>query len=52
MRHWMMPVINADDLEDAINLQYGEGTIEEIRNLLFGDDYYNDCYNQRCLSSS
>ena len=44
MEYWMMPVVNADDLEDAVNLQYGEGAIEEIRNLLFGDDYSNDCY--------
>ena len=44
MKHWMMPVVNVDELEDAVNLQYGEGTIEDIRNLLFKDDYYNDSY--------
>ena len=44
MGYWMMPVVNADELEDAINLQYGESTIDGIRSLLFSDDYYNDCY--------
>ena len=43
MKYQMTPVIDADELENAVNLQYGEDTIEEIRNLLFGDDYSNDC---------
>ena len=39
----MYPVINADDLERAIELQY-DIHIDDIRNLLFDDDYSNDSY--------
>lgn len=39
----MYPVINANDLERAIELQY-DIQIDDIRNLLFDDDYSNDSY--------
>lgn len=43
----MKPTIKARALEKALNLQYGEGTIEDIRNLLFSY-YTNDCYIEFC----
>jgi hypothetical protein len=43
MKYWMMPVVDIDELENVVNFRYGEGTIEDMRNLLFGDDYSNDC---------
>ena len=39
----MYPVVDASDLEDAVNLQFG-CDIEDIRNLLFGDEYNNSCH--------
>ena len=41
--HAMYPVVDADELERAVNQQF-DCEIGEIRNLLFGDDYSNDCY--------
>ena len=38
----MYPVINAQDLEEAVNVQFGV-EIGEICSLLFDDDYQNDC---------
>ena len=39
--HTMMPVVNVDELEDAVNAQFG-CEIVEMRNLLFSDDFSND----------
>ena len=39
----MYPVVDADELERAVNQQF-DCEISEIRNLLFGDDYQNDSY--------
>ena len=39
----MHPVVNASDLEKAVNTQF-DVEIEEIRSLLFDDEYQNDCY--------
>ena len=39
----MYPVVDAGDLEQAVNTQFG-CDIENIRNLLFDDQYYNDSY--------
>lgn len=47
MVYEMMPVIEADKLEEALWLQYGNAFMEEvgdIRNFLFPSDYMNDCY--------
>lgn len=42
----MRPVIDVDELEDAVNQRFG-CEIAELANLLFGDEYYNDSY--KCL---
>lgn len=39
----MYPVIDADDLQREVNRYFG-CDIDEIRNLLFDDDYNNDSY--------
>jgi hypothetical protein len=41
-----MPVIDVYDLEKAIEIQFGEEVLAhyEMRQLLFGDQYINDCY--------
>lgn len=39
----MYPVVDASDLEDAVNIQFG-CDIDDIRNLLFGDEYNNSCH--------
>ena len=39
----MYPVVDAWDLEHAVNTQF-DCNIENIRNLLFDDQYYNDSY--------
>lgn len=49
MKVKMMPVVTARDLENAINLQYGEDTIEDIVSLLFCGDYANDSYKRLCF---
>ena len=41
--HIMMPVVDVDELEDAVNTQFG-CEIDKMRNLLFDDDYNNDSY--------
>ena len=45
-----LPVINIDDLQEAIELQYGEDTFKEheLRSLLFGDYYVNDSFKIYC----
>ena len=40
----MYPVIDVTDLEDAIRIQFGVDVEGEMRNILFDDDYMNDCY--------
>lgn len=40
----MYPVIDVTDLEDAIRIQFGVDVEGEMRNILFCDDYMNDCY--------
>ena len=39
----MLPVIDADELERAVNQQFN-CEIKEISVLLFDTDFYNDCY--------
>lgn len=43
-----LPVINIDDLQEAIELQYGEDTFKEyeLRSLLFDDYYSNDSFKR------
>ena len=46
MKHEIMPVITASDLEEALRLQYGEEFMEDIEDnvssFLFDTDYIND----------
>ena len=44
MIYTMYPVIDVTDLEDAIRIQFGVDVEDEMRNILFGDEYQNDCY--------
>ena len=41
--HTLYPVVDAWDLEQAVNTQFDCG-ITNIRNLLFDDNYQNDSY--------
>lgn len=41
--HTLMPVVDVDELENAVNRQFN-CEINEMRNLLFDDNYSNDCY--------
>ena len=41
--HIMMPVVDVDELEGAVNAQFG-CEITEMRTLLFSDDFNNDSY--------
>ena len=43
--HVMYPVVDVGELEDVVNAQFG-CEIAELRNLLFDDDYNNDCYKR------
>ena len=43
--HTLMPVVDVGELEDAVNRQFN-CEIDEMRNLLFDDDYNNDCYKR------
>ena len=46
MKHRIMPVIDIYDLEEAIEIQFGEEILAhyETRQLLFDDHFMNDCY--------
>ena len=39
----MAPIVGVNDLEDAVNAQFG-CDIEDMRELLFGDEYSNSCH--------
>ena len=43
-KHIMMPVINIDDLEDAIKEKYHYKFKHDLRQLLFDTGYMNDVY--------
>ena len=56
MKYEMRPVIDIWDLQEALELQYGEeftdqygGTAHGLCGFLFGDDYMNDCYKSHLL---
>ena len=44
MTYKKMIVINIRDLENALVQQYGSEGFSDLRNILFGDYYMNDCY--------
>ena len=40
----IMPVVSVEDLEKGVNTQFG--TDLDLRNLLFDNNYINDCYKE------
>lgn len=46
----MRPIVDAFDLEKAINIQYGLN-IDNIHEILFEDNYYNDTYSSFCITN-
>jgi hypothetical protein len=46
----MYPVIDVTDLEDAIRIQFGVDIEDDLRNILFYDEYQNDCYKSYCFA--
>ena len=49
MTYKKMITINIYDLEEALVQQYGSEEFSDIRNILFGDYYMNDCYKSYCF---
>ena len=45
----MFPVIDVDVLENELKTQFDVEEYE-LRNILFGDDYQNDCYKSYCFA--
>lgn len=45
----MYPVIEIDVLADEIKTQFDVDVEEELRNILFYDNYQNDCYKSYCF---
>lgn len=45
----MFPVIEVGVLEDEIKTQFGVDVEGELSNILFGDNYQNDCYKSYCF---
>lgn len=49
LKYTIMPVIWVGDLEEALKVQYGPDFLtqkDDLRNILFGDDYCNDVAKQ------
>lgn len=42
----MYPVIEVDVLENELKTQFGVDIKNELRNILFYEDYQNDCYKR------
>ena len=45
----MYPVIEVGVLEHELKIQFDVDIEGELRNILFGDDYQNDCYKSYCF---
>lgn len=45
----MFPVIEVGVLEDEIKIQFDVDVEGELSNILFGDNYQNDCYKSYCF---
>ena len=45
----MYPVIEINVLENALKIQFDVDVEGELRNILFDDDYQNDCYKSYCF---
>lgn len=50
MKYTFAPVIDIRELEKALESQYDIDT-DDLRNILFGDDYSNDCFKKYYFSS-
>lgn len=48
MKYKMMPVVEAIEIEKAVQLQYGE--IIELAPLIWPEDFHNDCYKSLCFN--
>ena len=46
MKYKKMITISIYDLEEALVQQYGSEEFSDLRNILFYEDYMNDCYKQ------
>lgn len=44
-----MITISIYDLEEALVLQYGSEDFSDLRSILFGDYFMNDCYKSYCF---
>ena len=47
MKYEMMPVINANEIERAMELQYG--VVIELAPLMWPEEFQNDCYKSLCF---
>ncbi len=47
MKYKIMPVVEAYEIEKAVELQFGVSI--EIRSLMWPEDYMNDCYKTLCF---
>lgn len=47
MKYKMMPVIEACEIEKAVELQYGVNI--ELASLMWPEDFQNDCYKSLCF---
>lgn len=45
----MYPVIEVNILENEIKTQFDVDVEDDLRNILFGDNYQNDCYKSYCF---
>ena len=45
----MYPVIEVSALERELEIQF-DVEVDELRNILFDDDYQNDCYKSYCFA--
>lgn len=50
MKYEMVPVITIRDLEKALETQF-DIDADDLRNILFGDEYYNDSFKKYYFSS-
>ena len=47
MKYKMMPVVEANEIEKAVELQYGVNI--ELAPLMWPEDFQNDCYKSLCF---
>ena len=49
MIYEMFPVIDVGVLEDELKIQF-DVEVDDLRGILFYDDYQNDCYKSYCFA--